>query len=481
MARAHAPRLPAVSARARIVLAFVLLLALAELLAIPIQRGVLSARAHERVEEGLTLQAEEMRALVLRGTNPETRTRFGGEDLRPLFSTFLLRSVPARGGAIFAFIDGRLFRSTVGGEPRDPSVRSQVHRLAAVTTTRRGDIRSGGVRLRYLAVPLRVPGEPARGGVFLVTGDIGAELARVDDAVRVSLAVSLLVLGIGGALAWGVAGRVLAPVRELTTTAREITDADLTRRIEVTGNDELAELARTFNSMIDRLEASFALQRQFVSDAGHELRTPITIIRGHLELLGDDPDERHETQALVIDELDRMARFVDDLLTLAKAERSDFLQPADVDLDALTHELMAKAAGLADREWELEAVGAARLRGDRQRLTQAVMNLAHNAVQHTGPGDRIALGSAAEGRVARLWVSDSGPGVAPGEAARIFDRFARGGNGMRRSDGAGLGLSIVRAIAEAHGGHVDVRSVPGEGATFVLELPLDPPLEAGAA
>ena len=112
----------------------------------------------------------------------------------------------------------------------------------------------------------------------------------------------------------------------LADTARSISETDLTRRIPVSGRDEIAELARTFNAMLDRLEAAFATQRAFVSDASHELRTPITIVRGHLELLGDDPQERRETIALVTDELDRMSRFVDDLLLLAKAERDDFLR-----------------------------------------------------------------------------------------------------------------------------------------------------------
>lgn len=146
--------------------------------------------------------------------------------------------------------------------------------------------------------------------------------------------------------------------------------------------------------MIDRLEGAFASQRAFVSDAGHELRTPITIIRGHLELLGDDPQERADTIEVVTDELDRMSRFVDDLLTLAKAERADFLRPGPVDLDELTDELLTKARGLARREWRLEANAAGLITADRQRLTQAVMNLAHNAVQHTSEGDAVALGSA---------------------------------------------------------------------------------------
>jgi signal transduction histidine kinase len=219
-----------------------------------------------------------------------------------------------------------------------------------------------------------------------------------------------------------------------------------------------------FNAMLDRLEQAFALQREFISDAGHELRTPITIIRGHLSLLERDP----ETLRIVTDELDRMSRFVEDLLTLAKAERPDFLMRSELDLDLLTEELMAKARKLALRGWELEHTGAGLLTADRQRLTQAVMNLAHNAVQHTQPGDRIAIGSDLDDTQARIWVADSGPGIALADQPRIFERFARSANG----DGAGLGLAIVRAIAEAHGGRIELDSAPGGGARFTIVLPV---------
>jgi signal transduction histidine kinase len=223
--------------------------------------------------------------------------------------------------------------------------------------------------------------------------------------------------------------------------------------------------------MLDRLEQAFNAQRAFINDASHELRTPITIVRGHLELLGDDPQERRETIALVTDELDRMTRFVEDLLLLAKAAREDFLRREPVDLAQLSAELGAKARALAPRRWSVDEHAGGELLADRQRLTQAIMGLAQNAVQHTTEGDAIALGTARDGHEVRLWVRDTGPGVAPQDRERIFERFARASNAARRSDGAGLGLAIVRAIAEAHGGRVELDSTPGEGATFTVVVP----------
>ena len=228
--------------------------------------------------------------------------------------------------------------------------------LGAVRRAERGEVETTEGTVRYLAVPI-ADGNGRRRGVFVVAVNLGQERDEVVEAVQTAAGVSIGVLLIASALAWVIAGRVLAPLRTLRTTAQAITESDLTQRLDVHGDDEIAELGRTFNAMLDRLEAAFASQRAFVSDAGHELRTPITIVRGHLELLGDDPLEREETVALVTDELDRMARFVEDLLLLAKAEQGDFLHVAPLDLDVLTDELYDKATALADRDWRLAGSG----------------------------------------------------------------------------------------------------------------------------
>jgi signal transduction histidine kinase len=227
--------------------------------------------------------------------------------------------------------------------------------------------------------------------------------------------------------------------------------------------------------MMDRLQSAFMSQRNFINDAGHELRTPITIIRGHLELMGDDPAEQQETLAIVIDELDRMNRFVDDLTILAKSERPDFLQLETVNIETLTHELFSKACALADRQWTLETVGKGQAVLDRQRITQAIMNLAQNATQHTQVEDTITLGSAIRSGMVHFWVRDTGEGISLMDQQRIFDRFARAAKSRRRSEGAGLGLSIVRAIVEAHHGQITLHSQLKRGATFTVIMPLDPP------
>jgi DNA-binding response OmpR family regulator/anti-sigma regulatory factor (Ser/Thr protein kinase) len=255
---------------------------------------------------------------------------------------------------------------------------------------------------------------------------------------------------------------VADPVAALTRTARSISETDLSRRIPVRGRDEVAQLATTFNEMLDRLERAFGSQRQFIDDAGHELRTPLTIVRGHLELLEDDPEERHETLDLVMDELDRMRRIVNDLLLLAKREQPDFLSLTTVEVGALTEELHAKVAALGSRAWELERRGRGVVVADRQRLTQAVVQLAQNAVRYGGEDGPIALGSTVADGEARFWVRDHGPGISPEQQELVFERF-RKGQGRPRSEAAGLGLAIVKAIAEATTGGSRSGAARGRG------------------
>lgn len=324
--------------------------------------------------------------------------------------------------------------------------------------------------------------EPSTGeqpGAFVVAFHPERERAVADKTFWTLLALSGVALLMTTGIGWAVAGRILAPVRIVRTTAAELTEQDLTRRIPVEGRDDIAALAETFNAMLDRLERAFAAQRVFVDDAGHELRTPITIVRGHLELMGDDPADREETVRLVTDELDRMSRIVEDLLLLAGAERPDFVRPEPVQLAELTADVFVKVRTLGDREWQLDGVADLEARLDPQRMTQAMVQLAQNAVQHTVPGQRIRIGSRAEAgrdgtdRV-ELYVADHGPGIPPEDAEVIFERFRRGTSRRgTRTSGAGLGLAIVKAIAEGHHGRVELRRTEGGGATFVLTLETD--------
>ncbi|NVI92927.1 HAMP domain-containing histidine kinase [Actinomadura sp. BRA 177] len=448
-----------------------LLVALALAGSVILTWSVLSARLDERINDELGHEATKLREYANGGV--ERASGRSVRDVRTLLTAYLAQNLPDDDETFFTVIDGRADRRS----PYPPPARLDrdaafVARIASAERPVDGWADSAAGRVRYAVLPVRMVGDPARGALVIVEF---RDLQR-DEEIETTQVLGVTAFGAlaaAGMAGWLVAGRVLAPLRLVRQAAERIGgSSDLSRRLEVRGTDDVAALAATFNVMLDRLEAAFATQRRFVDDAGHELRTPLTVIRGHLELMGDDPRERAETRELLLDELDRMSRIVEDLLVLAKAERPDFLALDETDLADLTVETVAKARGLAPRRWRVGEVAEVRMVADRQRLTQALMQLAANAVRHTGEGDTIEIGTAVRAYTVLLWVCDTGPGVDEADARRIFDRFVRAGTGPRPTDGAGLGLAIVASIARAHGGSARVEHPPGGGARFVLELPL---------
>jgi len=241
---------------------------------------------------------------------------------------------------------------------------------------------------------------------------------------------------------------------------------------------EVRVLAEAFNHMLDRLADAFASQREFVADASHELRTPLTVIRGQLEVLGaqHSPSEGavRRVERVVGAEITRITRLVDDLLVLAHSEQT-FLQVDSIDMCSFVVDLWEGVTLTAERRFELGEVPSGSLRADPDRLAQALRNLARNAIEHTAHGGglvRLAVDEDGPGKI-RFSVIDDGPGIPPDERERVFERFHRTDAGRARSaGGAGLGLAIVRAIADAHGGQVRARkSQHGSGACVELVLP----------
>jgi signal transduction histidine kinase len=213
--------------------------------------------------------------------------------------------------------------------------------------------------------------------------------------VRVQAITQFATIVVASMVGLALAGRVLRPLRALADTARTITETDLTQRIDVQGNDEASDIARAFNEMLERLEAAFATQRAFLDDVSHELHVPLSVVRGNVEVLDlvEDEAERVEMIAVATAEIERMNRMVEDMLLLARAERPGFLTLETVDLGDLVDDIHRRALALGDRDWRLEASGATGLAQlDPQRVTQAMMQLADNACQHTEPGDIIRIG-----------------------------------------------------------------------------------------
>jgi signal transduction histidine kinase len=394
--------------------------------------------------------------------------------LKQFFDAYMAHRIPDDDVYFIAFVGEQFYKSSPSGRPPDlgedsfliPDWAQQTQPEQGEQTSENPDVGS----ILYLVEPIQYQNQPL--GVFVIAHTTAGERAEGLAATLIAGQVAVGVLLLALLLVWMASGRVLQPLQALATTVESVSESDLARRLPVKGKGELARLATQFNDMMNRVETAFVSQREFVNDAGHELRTPITIIRGHLEVMEADSLDQQETLVLVIDELDRMSRFVDDLILLAKAERPDFLHLETVDVSILTQELFAKAQALAPRKWRLEDVAQGQIVVDRQRITQAIMNLAHNATQYTKESDTITLGSAISKGKVHFWVQDTGEGIPLTDQVRIFERFARAAHQPRRSEGAGLGLSIVKAIAVAHGGEINLRSQYGKGSTFAIVLPL---------
>jgi two-component system, OmpR family, sensor kinase len=402
--------------------------------------------------------------------DPDTGRRF--TSVSRLLEVFLLQNVPRDDELLVAWVEtGARYRSGKHLElTSDPTFQATVEENLEEGGTVHTE--SGFGELLVTIQP--VQGRVSSGALVIVTflDDAQEGLNGLIRTYAITALLSLIV--ITGLAAWQ-AGRLLAPVGRLSETAEEISATDLSRRLPETGNDDITALTRTVNGMLVRLEDAFVGQRQFLDDAGHELRTPLTVLRGHLELLDQsDPADVAETRALLLDELDRMSRLVGDLILLAKTGRPDFLDVRPVSLESLTHTILAKARGLGDRAWRRDGACDDIIPMDEQRITQAVLALADNAVKHTEPGDVVAIGSSCADGWARIWVRDTGPGVPAEDQQHIFERFARS-HVAADDDGFGLGLSIVGAIAEAHAGTVTVEDAVPKGACFVIALPLEPP------
>jgi signal transduction histidine kinase len=292
-------------------------------------------------------------------------------------------------------------------------------------------------------------------------------------------------LGVG----WVVAGRVLAPIGRITSVARDIQATDLSRRIQLPGpeEDELKQLADTFDAMLARLDAAFAAQRQFVADASHELRNPLAIIRTNADVALTDPDaspdDLRQTIATVKRAGDRMSVLVDDLLALARRQQPT-LEHEPVDLGAAVAEAsddFVVPAETRDIVLDRAIAPGVVVTGDREALKRVVANLLDNAVRLAPAGSRIRLATGSEGNQAWIAVADEGPGISLEDQARVFDRFWRADKARARSDGGtGLGLAIVRQIVQSHGGEVRLHSKVGVGSSFVVWLPITRPAVEGA-
>jgi len=333
--------------------------------------------------------------------------------------------------------------------------------------------RVAGKDVELLVAPVRVGTRTI--GSFVAATDLAPFEADRSRVLTLSLGEASVALLAGSLSAFLLLRRLLRTVGRITTTAGEIEEGELERRLGDQGtDDEVGQLATTFDKMLDRLEGTMTAQRRLLSDVSHQLRTPLTVARGHLEVLqrtgAGDPQAVSETVSVVVDELDHMRTLVERLLLLGQAMEPDFIVLEPIDLRSFLADIGAAASVLAAREFQLPEIPDVIVQADPAKLRGALLNLIDNAVRATAPGDVVCLSAQIQPWTGDLliFVDDSGPGIPPEARESVLGRFER----TRPADGGhGLGLAIVKAVAEAHGGSFAILTAPQGGCRALVRLP----------
>ncbi|MDB5033207.1 MAG: hypothetical protein JWQ98_448 [Chlorobi bacterium] len=339
--------------------------------------------------------------------------------------------------------------------------------------------------ITYRAFALSIPNtQKLRLGIVVVGSldRLEATLERLRNILLIIVPASLLLAGVGG---WFTARRALAPVAEITSAAAAISSSNLHQRVSG-GNstDELAQLASTFNAMIERLELTFNSQRRFVADASHDLRTPLMVIQAKLDhiltLPEIDPPVREDLEHCLT-EVDRMSRLANDLLLLAKADAHQLrLIKAPERLDEIVVDCVSKLKNLAGQRnislW-VDVDDAVEFSCDSATLQRAIMNVITNAITYSHESSTVTTRLTAQDRAALITISDNGPGIPASDIPQIFDRFYRSDT-ARSTPGSGLGLAIARTIIEAHDGTIAIASEEGKGTIVTIGLPAEIMMDA---
>ena len=315
-----------------------------------------------------------------------------------------------------------------------------------------------------------------------------ALLRIIAEALAVGLVISVF-------LSLLLAKTMIAPIQELTHAAEKVASGDFTDKVANDSKDEIGVLTRTFNNMagqlentLDDLKRSEQMRREFVANVSHELRTPITGVKSYAETLAHDPDIPAETRErflnVILNESDRMTKIVQDLLTLSRFDAGSFTFSFDeFSFETSVRDVYnaVRMEALAHRhEFTLECEsGIPRIRGDKARVEQVLMNMVSNAIKYTKDGGRIAMKAGVRGGEVWCSVKDNGIGIPKEDVQKVFDRFYRVDKARsRESGGTGLGLSIAQEIVVRHGGRIDLKSRLGHGSTITVWLPVEGPKDA---
>lgn len=429
---------------------------------------VLLGNTAEEIDNQLIQEAEELQILSDRAVNPSTGEKYSSAE--EILSLYVSRTVADSDETVFVVVDGvvteRSSGEVLGRLDRDLQFVAEINTNdQPVLATYESEL--GPVR--YISIP--VTGESDNGQmVAAIFIDVRNEPVRL---LLFQLAALLLLAILGSAgLGWIVAGRILKPIRDLRETVGKISEGSLEERIPVANPDsELGGIAREFNQMLEKIQKSFDTQKRFVDDAGHELKTPLTIVSGHIDLVETANEDSKASLSIVRDEVKRMSRIVQDLQTLTKSNEPRFIQMTTNSISETIDEVFVKATGLEERNWKLSAADDQEIFFDRQRIVQAMLQLVDNSLKHTTESDSIEIGFRNQGKLVEFFVGDSGPGIPENSRNQIVERFKRGEWTSQDTEGSGLGLAIVDAVCKAHNGSLVIRESNLGGAEVILQIP----------
>jgi heavy metal sensor kinase len=458
------------SFRARLTLWYLAFFSLLFLLFSLFLHSVLARALERRLDESLSVEANTAAALL-----EDEFVEMKGDPL--LASSEVLADLRLRGSSV-AFLAGSRLLGASTPVPRDEL--QEIARRAA--SDPRPDLivalpRAGPNGARAAVRHVSLGGQSCLVLAVAPLDEVVADLAVLRRVLLLALPLLIGLAGIGG---FWLASRNLAPLAWMAEQARRITHSNLETRLDAgTAAEELVVLAASFNELLARLDRSFDHMRRFVADASHELRTPISIIRGEADVaLSQDRGaaEYQQTLGVILDESRRLSRLVDDLLNLARADAGRVkLRVEEFYLNDLLAECCRSASTLAGARHivlECRCREDVAFRGDEELVRRMVMNLVDNAIRYTPEGGSVTAALEAAGAGLEIRISDTGVGIAPEAAPHVFERFYRGDKARSRQDGGfGLGLAIVKWIAEVHNGAVELESAPGAGSTFTVRLP----------
>ena len=457
------------SARASILGWVLIPVSLAMIAAVAVTSALLTQNVVTKTDQQLEQEAQELSVLSERAIDPVSGDTYSKAS--DLLELYIHRAVPDSDELLFVIVNGRVTERSSGELDirldRDASFIALVNGLSEPYL---GDYDFNGTKIRFVAIPVQ---STIDSGAMVAAIVLDSRMASIQIILLELGLIMLIALGAATYVGWIVAGRILKPIRDLGSMTRGARDGTASERLSgFNSNSEIGGIAQDFNSMLDRTGEAFDSQKRFVDDAGHELKTPLTIIRGHLDLIKANPTEEKNSMPIIEDEVLRMTRIVKDLQTLTKSSEPSFIQLEQVSPSDIVYEVFVKAGALAERNWSIKISEVSSIYLDRQRIAQALIQLIDNAIKHTKPSDSIEIGSRLVDGFCEFYVGDSGPGIPVSARSKVFDRFVRGKWTPEDTEGSGLGLAIVSAIAEGHGGEVFIETSKLGGAEVGLRVKL---------